>query len=103
VKGAAPHHPRRLSIREMRRRPVERREASMETSRRSRSRPYGERWAPRRVWTLRLVALLVGLGSLLAGLAMTSGDLVDVVVGIVLMVGLLLELAVARHQLRSGG
>ncbi len=67
------------------------------------SRPYGERWAPWRVWTLRAVALLVGLGSLLAGLAMTSVYLAEVVVGIVLITGLLLELAVARHRLRSGG
>jgi len=75
----------------------------MRTSKRSMSAPYGKRWAPWRIWTLRTMALLLGVGSLFAGLARTSVYLPDIVVGIALVGGLLVELVIARHRVRSGG
>lgn len=49
------------------------------------------------------MALLLGVGSLFAGLARTSVYLPDIVVGIALVGGLLVELVIARHRVRSGG
>ncbi len=63
------------------------------------SQPYGERWAPWRVWTGRVLAALIGVGSVLAGVTTRPADWVNIIVGVVLISCLLVELAVAKSRI----